>query len=132
LLAVFKDSIRLPEAPMARTTNQSKQSKSKRTTGKRSPAKKSHRKGSDFNWNSKVRTVSTNPPKDLYTKDAKTIARAMATKKVSPKGLGSAIRMVQFYINRAGKNLSATRLRELEKAKHLLQEKRDHASRKRS
>jgi tRNA(adenine34) deaminase len=47
----------------------------------------------------------------------------MATKKVSPKGLGSAIRMVQFYINRAGKTLSATRKRELEKAKEILQEK---------
>jgi hypothetical protein len=39
---------------------------------------------------------------------------------------------VQFYINRAGKNLSATRLRELERAKRLLQEKRDGASRKQS
>jgi len=45
----------------------------------------------------------------LYTKDAKTIARVMATKKVSPKGLGSATRMVQFYINRAGNNPSAAK-----------------------
>jgi tRNA(adenine34) deaminase len=44
----------------------------------------------------------------------------MGSKKASPKGLGSAIRMVQFFINRAGKNLSATRNRELEKAKRLL------------
>jgi Protein of unknown function (DUF3175) len=85
--------------------------------------KDSHRKGSDPRWSSKVTTVSTFPPKDLYTKDAKTIARVMATKKVSPKGLGSAIRMVQFYINRAGENLSTARKRELEKAKKLLQEK---------
>jgi hypothetical protein len=70
-----------------------------------------------------VQTVSTFPPKNLYTKDAETIARIMATKKVSPKGLGSAIRMVQFYINRAGKKLSGARLSELEKAKLLLQEK---------
>ena len=76
-----------------------------------------------------MNTVSTFPPKDLYTKDAETIARVMATKKVSPKGLGSAIRMVQFYINRAGKNLSASRKRELKKARHILQEK---AARKRS
>src|SRR4051794_25853266 len=94
----------------------------KPTKRKSAPAKKSHRKGSDAKWSSKVTTVSTYPPKDLYTKDAKTIARVMATKKVSPKGLGSAIRMVQFYINRAGKDLSAARLRELEKAKRLLQE----------
>jgi tRNA(adenine34) deaminase len=47
----------------------------------------------------------------------------MATKKVSPKGLGSAIRMVQYYINRAGKDLSASHKQELEHAKRLLQEK---------
>jgi Protein of unknown function (DUF3175) len=98
--------------------------KNKRSSGAKLLDKmNSHRKGSDPRWSSKVTTVSTFPPKHLYTKDAKTIARVMATKKVSPKGLGSAIRMVQFYINRAGKNLSATRKRELEKAKTLLQEK---------
>jgi tRNA(adenine34) deaminase len=68
-----------------------------------------------------VKTVSTYPPKGLYTKDAETIARVMASRKVSPKGLGSGIRMVQFFINRAGRNLPAGRRRELEKAKRLLQ-----------
>ena len=74
--------------------------KTKRSSTRVSGKKDSHRKGSDPRWSSKVTTVSTFPPKDLYTKDANTIARVMATKKVSPKGLGSAIRMVQFYINR--------------------------------
>ena len=74
-------------------------------------------------WVRKVKTVSTFPPKDIFTKDAKTIAKAMASKKVSPKGIGSGIRMIQFFINRAGKNLSATHKRELEKAKKLLQAK---------
>jgi tRNA(adenine34) deaminase len=95
----------------------------KRSKTKAPDKKASHRKGSGPRWSSKVTTVSTFPPKDLYTKDAETIARVMATKKVSPKGLGSAIRMVQFYINRAGKNLSAARRRELEKAKWILQQK---------
>jgi Protein of unknown function (DUF3175) len=45
----------------------------------------------------------------------------MASKKVSPKGSGSGIRMIQFFINRAGKNLSPTRRHELEKAKRILQ-----------
>ncbi len=62
----------------------------------RNPA--SHRKGSDKKWSGKVKTVSTYPPEGLYTKDAETIARVMATKKVSPKGIGSAIRMVQFSL----------------------------------
>jgi tRNA(adenine34) deaminase len=74
-------------------------------------------------WVRDVNTVSTYPPKDLFTKDAETIARAMASKKVSPKGIGSGIRMIQFFINRAGKGLSAARKRELEKAKHILQAK---------
>ena len=91
----------------------------------RSSDKRSHRKGSDRKWSSKGKTVTTYPPEGLYTKDAETIARVMATKKVSPKGLGSAIRMVQFFINRAGKDLSASRKRELEKAKRLLQEKNE-------
>jgi tRNA(adenine34) deaminase len=75
-------------------------------------------------WVQNVKTVSTFPPESIFTKDAKTIAKAMESKKVSPKGLGSGIRMIQYFINRAGKNLSATRKKELEKAKRLLQEKR--------
>ena len=47
----------------------------------------------------------------------------MARKKVSPKGLGSAIRMISMYINRSGKNLDRRQKGELEKAKHILQEK---------
>ena len=74
-------------------------------------------------WVRKVKTVSTSPPRDLFTKDAQTIARTMATKKVSPKGIASGIRMIQFFINRAGKSLPPTRKRELEKAKRILQEK---------
>lgn len=111
-------------------SSKSKSERSRRTKSsqsRRSPDKTSHRKGSDKKWSSKVTTVSTYPPKDLYIKDAETIARVMATKKVSPKGLGSAIRMVQFYINRAGKNLPAARLRELEKAKQLLRDKNERA-----
>ena len=75
-------------------------------------------------WSHKVKTVSTFPPKDTFKKDAKTVARVMGSKKVSPKGIGSGIRMIQFFINRAGKNLPATQKRELEKAKKILQERR--------
>ncbi len=75
------------------------------------------------NWVRDVKTVSTFPPEGLFTKDAPTIARVMATKKVSPGGIASGIRMVQFFINRAGKNLPAARKEELEKAKKILQER---------
>ena len=74
-------------------------------------------------WVRGVKTVSTDPPAGLFTQDAATIARAMASKKVSPKGIGSGIRMIQFFINRAGKNLPVGRKEELEKAKRLLQAK---------
>jgi hypothetical protein len=73
-------------------------------------------------WVRNVKTVSTYPPEGLFSKDAETIARVMATKEVSPKGIGSGIRMIQFFINRAGKNLAAERKTELEKAKSLLKE----------
>jgi Protein of unknown function (DUF3175) len=76
-------------------------------------------------WVRKVKTVSTYPPKDVFTKDAQTIARTMAKKSVSPRGVGSGIRMIQYFINRAGKSLSTTRKRELEKAKRILQRKRN-------
>ena len=75
-------------------------------------------------WVRNVKTVSTYPPKDLFTKDAQTIARTMARKSVSPRGVGSGIRMIQYFINGAGKSLSMTRKRELEKAKRILQKKK--------
>ena len=75
-------------------------------------------------WSHEVRTVSTSPPPGLFAKDAETIARVMATPRVSPKGLGSGIRMIQFFINRAGRSLTARQRRELERAKRILQQRR--------
>jgi hypothetical protein len=74
-------------------------------------------------WSSKVKTDSTFPPPGLFNKNAGTIARTLASKKVSPKGPGSGMRMLTFYINRAGKNLDKKRRAELEKAKELLSER---------
>ena len=71
-------------------------------------------------WVSKVKTVSTYPPEGLFTKDAETIARQLASKRVSPKGPGSGMRMLTYFINRAGKGPSVSRREELEKAKKLL------------
>jgi tRNA(adenine34) deaminase len=74
-------------------------------------------------WVRNVKTVSTYPPPGLFTKDARTIAKTMANQRVSPNGIGSGIRMIQFFINRAGKGLSPERRKELEKAKRILQAK---------
>ena len=54
----------------------------------------------------------------------------MGRKNVSPKGVGSGIRMIQYFINRAGKGLSATRRRELERAKRILQRRRAAAKKR--
>jgi tRNA(Arg) A34 adenosine deaminase TadA len=71
-------------------------------------------------WSAKVTTDSTHPDEGLFNKSASAIAKALASKKVSPKGPASGMRMLSFYINRAGKNLSESRHAELEKAKTLL------------
>jgi len=68
-------------------------------------------------WSAKVDTDSTHPDEGLFNKSASAIAKALASKKVSPKGPASGMRMLNFYINRAGKNLSSERHAELEKAK---------------
>ena len=73
-------------------------------------------------WSAEVTTDSTHPDEGLFNKNASTIAKALASKKVSPKGPASGMRMLNFYINRAGKNLSASRHAELEKAKTKLSE----------
>jgi hypothetical protein len=74
-------------------------------------------------WSGKVTTDSTHPEAGLFNKDARTIARRLASKEVSPKGPQSGMRMLTFYINRAGQNLSASRLKELNHAKELLHKK---------
>jgi tRNA(adenine34) deaminase len=71
-------------------------------------------------WVAQVKTDSTHPPAGLFTKDPATIARVLASRKVSPKGPGSGMRMLTYFINRAGKGLSKARRAKLERAKELL------------
>ena len=71
-------------------------------------------------WIAQVNTDSTHPQAGLFTKDASTIARALASRRVSPKGPGSGMRMLTYFINRAGSGLSRSRRAELERAKALL------------
>jgi tRNA(adenine34) deaminase len=78
------------------------------------------KKKSKRRWVAGVTTESTHPPAGLFTKSAGTIARSLASKKVSPKGAGSGMRMLSYFINRAGRGLSPARRAELEKAKQML------------
>ncbi len=80
-------------------------------------------------WSKDIKTESTFPPKGTFTRPGDEVARIMARKRVSPGGLGSAIRMVQLFINRAGRTLSPARRRELEKAKRILQHRRAQSHR---
>jgi hypothetical protein len=93
-------------------------------TAKTHSSKGSHQNsGGKRKWSAGVTTDSTHPQPGLFSKSAKTIARDLASKKVSPKGPASGMRMLTFYINRAGKNLSPGRLKVLENAKKLLHER---------
>ena len=74
-------------------------------------------------WVASIQTESTHPPEGLFTKSAATIARTLASKKVSPKGPGSGMRILTYFLNRAGKGLTAKRRAELEKAKKILSKK---------
>jgi Protein of unknown function (DUF3175) len=74
-------------------------------------------------WVSRVKTDSTHPPRGLFTKSASEIARSLASKRVSPKGPGSGMRMLTYFINRGGKNLSRSRRAVLERAKSLLKQR---------
>ena len=87
------------------------------------PAKKRSAAQSRARWVAQVKTDSTHPPEGLFKKDAATIARSLASKKVSPKGPGSGMRMLTYFINRGGRNLTADRRRELEQAKKLLSQR---------
>jgi len=94
-------------------------------TAARKPTKrtaKKHKTPSTRRWSAKVTTDSTHPRKGLFLKSASTIAHELATTKVSPKGPASGMRMLTFYINRAGKNLGEDRVANLKRAKTILSE----------
>jgi tRNA(adenine34) deaminase len=85
----------------------------------------SHKTGKSQNkrWVAGVTTDSTHPPEGLFTKSASVIARTLASKKVSPKGPSSGMRMLNYFINRAGHNLTPERKRVLKEAKSLLSQR---------
>lgn len=106
-----------------KTARKSSASRAKKTwatkSGKRSTTPPSRR------WSAKVKTDSTKPAPGLFKKSAKAIAEGLDKKSVSPEGTGQAMRMLSFYENRAGKNLSAGRKHTLERAKDILREKEE-------
>jgi len=111
----------------ASSTRSRKSARSRKATT--DPHSKSKAKSGHL-WVATVKTVSTFPPEGLFTRDAATIARSLASKKLSPKGPANGMRMLNYFINRGGRGLSATRRAELEKAKRLLSQRIKQGRRK--
>lgn len=59
----------------------------------------------------------------LFALSAEEIAESLASPEVSPQGASSGLRLLTFYMNYAGKRLSPSRRRNLEKAKKLLSDR---------
>jgi tRNA(adenine34) deaminase len=59
-------------------------------------------------------------PIGLFKLGPEAIAESLASKEVSPQGPASGMRVLSFYLSHAGKVLSASRRRDLEKARKLL------------
>lgn len=59
----------------------------------------------------------------MFNQPAEAIAETLASREVSPQGASSGLRLLTFYMNYAGKRLSPSRRRNLEKAKKLLSDR---------
>ena len=107
------------------TGKASKKSAAKKSATKKTTATKSDKSTTPpaKRWSAKVTTDSTKPDPGLFKKSGKQIAEGLAKKSVSPEGPGQGMRMLNFYENRGGKNLSSERKAALEQAKKLLHEK---------
>jgi hypothetical protein len=56
----------------------------------------------------------------LFANDAKTIAESLGSRDTFPQGPAMGMRVLMFYISHAGRVLSPSRRRNLEKAKEIL------------
>ena len=75
-----------------------------------------------YSFPSRLKSVSTYFPTGTMATKASNIVRVSKQKKYAPKGIGSAIKWIQYYINRNKKRLKKSgQLAELEKAKRTLQ-----------
>lgn len=108
-----------------------KKAATKKSAAKKSAPKKTARRSTtppSRRWSAKVKTDSTKPAPGLFKKSGKAIAEGLAKKSVSPEGPGQAMRMLNFYENRGGHNLSGERIGALEQAKRLLHKKVEAAA----
>ena len=69
----------------------------------------------------KLKTSAVKFPRGIMSKSTMEIYRAATNKKYAPKGLGSAIKFIQYYLNRGGVNIPISQRNKIEKAKKMLQ-----------
>lgn len=62
-------------------------------------------------------------PEGTMAKSTKEIVRVASSKRYAPKGLGSAIQYLTYYLNRAGKGLDKDQRERIESAREILQKK---------
>jgi uncharacterized protein DUF3175 len=68
----------------------------------------------------KMNSGSPQIPVGLFAKTPDIIAESLASRETFPDGPATGMRMLTFYISYAGRHLSASRMRGLERAKKLL------------
>jgi hypothetical protein len=68
----------------------------------------------------KMNPGSPQIPVGLFAKAPELIAESLASKETYPDGPATGMRMLVFYISYAGRHLSVSRMRGLERAKKLL------------
>jgi hypothetical protein len=72
-----------------------------------------------------MKTGVSNLPLGLFHRAPETIVEALLSRETFPEGPAAGMRILAFYITHAGKRLSASRLRSLEKARKLLSARLD-------
>jgi hypothetical protein len=60
-------------------------------------------------------------PEGTLSKSASHIVKIAKSKRYAPKGIGSAIRYLTYFLNRGGEGLSKTQRRNIERARKTLQ-----------
>ena len=65
----------------------------------------------------RLRTSAVKFPRGIMSKSTMEIYRAATNKKYAPKGLGSAIKFIQYYLNRGGDNIPFSQRNKIENYK---------------
>ncbi len=74
-------------------------------------------------WIKNVKTITLSVPPKTMTESPEEIASILLRNNKFEGAHGSIIKFIQFHINRAGKNMSKQRVKELKHAQEIIREK---------